>query len=50
MWGRAKLGPLLRREGFVVSDSTVGRIIAYLVARGVVERVDLSPENSSKNG
>lgn len=39
MWGRAKLGPLLRREGFVVSDSTVGRIIAYLVARGVVERV-----------
>ena len=39
MWGKAKLGPLLRREGFVVSDSTVGRIIAYLVARGVVERV-----------
>jgi putative transposase len=26
MWGKAKLGPLLRREGFVVSDSTVGRI------------------------
>ncbi len=39
MWGRAKLGPLLRREGFVVSDATVGRIIAYLVQRGVVERV-----------
>jgi transposase InsO family protein len=39
MWGKAKLGPLLRREGFVVSDATVGRIIAYLVARGVVERV-----------
>jgi transposase InsO family protein len=39
MWGKAKLGPLLRREGFAVSDSTVGRIIAYLVGRGVVERV-----------
>jgi putative transposase len=39
MWGRAKIGPLLRREGFAVSDATVGRIIAHLVARGVVERV-----------
>lgn len=41
MWGRAKIGPLLRREGFVVSDATVGRIIAHLVARGVVERVPM---------
>ena len=39
MWGRAKIGPLLRREGVVVSDATVGRIIAHLVARGVVEPV-----------
>ena len=39
MWGKAKLGPLLRREGFAVSDSTVGRILAYLVARGGIERV-----------
>jgi transposase-like protein len=39
MWGKAKLGPLLRRQGFAVSDATVGRIIAYLVARGVVEPV-----------
>jgi putative transposase len=39
MWGKAKLGPLLRREGFGVSDATVGRIIVYLVARGVVEQV-----------
>jgi len=37
MWGRAKLGPLLRAEGFAVSDSTAGRIIASLVARGGVE-------------
>jgi putative transposase len=29
----------VRREGFVVSDATVGRIITYLVERGVVERV-----------
>lgn len=39
MWGRAKLGPLLRRQGFAVSDATVGRIIVHLIARGVVERV-----------
>ena len=37
--GRAKLGPLVRAEGFCVSDATVGRIIASLVARGVVETV-----------
>jgi transposase InsO family protein len=36
MWGRAKLGPLLRAQGFAVSDSTVGRIITSLVERGVV--------------
>jgi len=39
MWGRAKLGPLVRAEGFCVSDATVGRIIAGLVARGRVEPV-----------
>lgn len=39
MWGRAKLGPLLRAEGFAVSDATVGRIIASLVARGAVQSV-----------
>ena len=41
MWGRAKIGPLVRREGFVVSDATVGRIIAHLVSRGVVERAPM---------
>src|SRR5947209_5390108 len=30
MWGRAKIGPLARREGFAVSDTTVGRIIIHL--------------------
>jgi len=39
MWGRAKLGPLLRAEGFQVSDASVGRIIADLVRRGVVQAV-----------
>jgi putative transposase len=39
MWGRGKIGPFLRREGFTASDATVGRIIAHLIARGVVERV-----------
>ncbi len=36
MWGKAKLGPLLRAQGFTVCDATVGRILAGLVARGVV--------------
>lgn len=39
MWGRAKLGPLLRAEGFAVSDMTAGRIIAHLVSRGRVQSV-----------
>lgn len=39
MWGRAKIGPLIRAEGFTASDSTVGRIIAHLVERGVVQPV-----------
>lgn len=39
MWGRAKLGPLLRAQGFVVSDAAVGRIIRSLVDRGVVTPV-----------
>jgi len=39
MWGRAKIGPLVRAEGFTASDATVGRIIGHLVQRGVVEPV-----------
>lgn len=39
MWGKAMIGPILRREGFAVSDSTVGRILGHLVGRGVVEPV-----------
>jgi putative transposase len=39
MWGRAKIGPLVRAEGYAASDATVGRIIRHLVERGVVEPV-----------
>lgn len=39
MWGKAKLGPLLRAQGFGVSDATVGRLIKSLVDRGVVTPV-----------
>ena len=39
MWGKDKLTPLLRKQGFQVSASTVGRILAHLVKRGVVEPV-----------
>ncbi len=39
MWGRAKLGPLLREQGFSVSNATLGRIIRSLVDRGVVQPV-----------
>ena len=35
-WGKAKIAVLIRREGFNVSESTVGRIIAYLKRRGVL--------------
>ena len=41
MWGKRKIAVLLRREGFVVSISTVGRIIAQLVARGAVVAVPI---------
>ena len=39
MRGRAKLGPLVREQGFAVSDATVWCIIAQLVARGAVQPV-----------
>lgn len=41
MWGKRKLAVLLRREGFAVSVSTVGRIIAHLVARGAIIAVPI---------
>lgn len=39
MWGKARLGPLVRVEGFAASDSKVGRILADLAARGLIQSV-----------
>jgi len=39
MWGKDKLGPVLRKTGFAVSNATVGRILKSLVARGRVTPV-----------
>ncbi len=39
MWGKRKLAVLLRREGFAVSVSTVGRILKHLIDRGLVTPV-----------
>lgn len=39
MWGRDKIAPLVWREGFDASVASVGRIIAELVGRGVVQSV-----------
>ncbi|MEN9545020.1 MAG: hypothetical protein RLZZ598_1853, partial [Pseudomonadota bacterium] len=41
MWGKRKLAVLLMREGFKTSVSTVGRILAKLVKRGVVVPVPI---------
>jgi transposase InsO family protein len=39
MWGKRKLAVLLRREGWSVSVSSIGRILKHLVRRGVVTPV-----------
>lgn len=39
MWGKAKIVVKLREQGFKVSEATIGRILAHLVKRGVVEPV-----------
>ncbi len=39
-WGKKKLTPLLKGRGWAVSESTVGRILAYLRRRG---EIDLTP-------
>jgi transposase InsO family protein len=38
-WGKDKLGPILRKTGFSVSNATVGRILRDLVERGRVTPV-----------
>ena len=39
MWGKAKLTVLLRRQGYAVSESTVGRILKRLMTRGEITPV-----------
>jgi transposase InsO family protein len=36
MWGKARITVKLKEQGFKVSEATVGRILAHLVARGAV--------------
>jgi len=53
MWGKAKIGPLARELGFEASDSTVGRILSALIARGRVPAVPdllrkIGPRGASK--
>lgn len=48
MWGKAKLTPLLRAEGFAVSESTVGRILKHLVARGVAQPVPIARKQAQR--
>lgn len=44
-WGKRKLTVLLHREGWAVSESTVGRMLSDLIRRG---RVPASPRNSKR--
>ncbi|MGQ0663908.1 MAG: integrase core domain-containing protein [Pseudomonadota bacterium] len=46
MWGKAKLGPLLRAHGFAVSDRTVGRMLRHSVAYGAIQPVPLTRRQS----
>ena len=39
MWGKEKLGPILRKQGYPTSNATVGRIIGALIRRGTVQPV-----------
>jgi putative transposase len=39
MWGKSKIGPIVRELGFAVSDATVGRILSALIKRGRVPAV-----------
>jgi putative transposase len=39
MWGKEKLGPILRSQGWATSNATVGRILGDLIGRGRVAAV-----------
>lgn len=53
MWGKAKIGPLVRELGFAVSDATVGRILSEFIKRGRVPAVSallrkIGPRSAAK--
>lgn len=39
MWGKEKLGPILRKQGCAASNATVGRIVSALIRRGTIQPV-----------
>ncbi|MER9585643.1 integrase core domain-containing protein [Mesorhizobium sp. M0276] len=56
-WGKDKLGPVLRKAGFAVSNATVGRILKKLVERGrvtpvpeLIRKAVLPPRSPKLNG
>ncbi len=49
-WGKEKLTPLVRDAGFEVSESTVGRILGYLLERGEVCRSPLRRPQACASG
>jgi hypothetical protein len=50
MWGKAKIGPLVRELGFAVSDATVGRILSDLIKRGRVPAAPGADTNIRRDG
>ena len=48
-WGKKKIGTVLRRDfGQTLSDSTVGRILTRILARGLVDRSRSAPRKKRK--
>lgn len=48
-WGKRKIGAVLRRDfGQTLSDSTVGRILTRILARGLVSRSRSAPRKKRK--
>lgn len=50
LWSKRKLGPILRAEGWAVSDSTVGRMLADLLARGRIAPVAAFTRAAKRRG
>tara|TARA_Y100000031_G_scaffold46208_1_gene52860 strand:+ start:135 stop:1163 length:1029 start_codon:yes stop_codon:yes gene_type:complete len=44
-WGKSKFFILLKRKGFTVSESTIGRILKYLIEKGKCHRASIFRKN-----